>query len=166
MTLRVVLVAALARDRTIGVDGGLPWHFPGDLARFKRDTLGTALVMGRRTLDSIGRLLPGRPNIVLTSDPDGVTARYPGVVAVTSLDAAFAAAAETGLATASVIGGGRVYADALPRADAMILTFVPHDGGGDTFFPKWNGSRWTEVEREPFGELVRVVYARATSGRR
>jgi dihydrofolate reductase len=158
--VRVVLVAALARDRTIGVDGGLPWHYPDDLKRFKQDTLGTALIMGRKTLESIGRPLPKRPNIVLTRDPQRLTERFPGILAVRDLDAGLQAAVDSGLGTASVIGGGQVYEAALPRADALLLTFVPHDGGGDTFFPAWDKALFHAVEREPIGALERVLFER------
>lgn len=160
MTQRIVLVAALARDRTIGKDGGLPWHYPDDLKRFKSDTLGTALVMGRRTFEAIGRPLPGRPNVIVTRDPAALTARHGGVEAACDWPSARELAAAHGTGTVSVVGGGEIYALALPEADELLLTFVPEDGGGDTFFPEWDSDAFREAERESFAGLERVRLVR------
>ncbi len=154
---RIVIVAALARDRTIGKDGGLPWHYPEDLRHFKRVTTGAVIVMGRVTLESIGRTLPGRTNVVLTRNPGDVGERFPGVAAVSSLDDAIQLAREAGVDTLFVIGGAQVYALALPIADELLLTFVPEDGGGDTFVPDWDRGVWTESSRE---SVERVVVTR------
>jgi dihydrofolate reductase len=126
--------------------------------------MGSVLIMGRRTLDSIGRVLPGRPNVVVTRDPVGVTRRFPGVEAAsdwpTALNRATALARACGCSVISVIGGGAIYRLALPVADALLLTFVPEEGGGDTFFPEWEPSQFREVERESFAGLERVTFER------
>jgi len=158
--LRVVIVAALARDRTIGDAGAIPWHYPEDFAHFRRETKGTVLVMGRRTLESIGRLLPGRPTVVLTRDVERVRAAWPGALVADSLEAALEAAAATGRDTATIQGGATVYAEALAVADEMVLTFVPEEGGGDTRFPAWNPAAWREVARETVERVEIVRYAR------
>lgn len=160
----MVIVAALARDRTIGKDGGLPWHYPEDMRHFKRATTGTVVVMGRVTLESIGRALPGRTNVVLTRNPASVRERFPGVEAVTSLDDGIALAREAGAGTVCVIGGAQVYALALPLADELLLTFVPEDGGGDTFFPEWDRAAWTETSREPLERVTVTRHERAAVG--
>src|SRR5438552_3039073 len=105
------------------------------MRHFKVVTMGTALVMGRRTFESIGRPLPGRDNIVVTRDPKEFAKAHPDAFATASLDDAVALATKRGAKTISVIGGGEIYAAALPIADSMILTSVPERGGGDVFFP-------------------------------
>lgn len=159
---RIVLVAGLARDRTIGKDGDIPWHYGEDLRNFKATTLGTMLVMGRRTFDAIGKALPGRENVVLTRDPAALAARAPDVTAVASLEEALDLAREQGVETVSVIGGAEVYRLALLVADEMLLTFVPEDGGGDTFFPDWDHAAWRETSRETLDRVEVVRYERSS----
>ena len=112
------LIAALDRNYAIGRDGAMPWHLPDDLKRFKQLTLGKPVLMGRKTALAIGRPLPGRTNLVLTRS--GV-APFPGQRVFTSLDEAISAAGDAEL---MVIGGGEVYALALPRATHMHLTEI------------------------------------------
>jgi dihydrofolate reductase len=157
---KIVLVAALARDGTIAKGGKIPWHYPQDLRFFKMITMGTALVMGRKTFDANGRILPGRDNVVITRDPKALAKAWPDVFPVLSLDDAFAFATKRGAKTISVIGGGEIYAAALPRADAMILSYVPEAGGGDVFFPKFEEADWRETAREKRGAVEIVRYAR------
>jgi dihydrofolate reductase len=140
--LDIALVAALDRRSAIGRGNALPWHLPDDLRRFKALTLGHAVLMGRKTAEAIGRPLPGRRNLVLTR-----RARAPveGMEAVASLDAAEAAAGDGPL---MVIGGGEVYALALPRATHLYLTHVDTlVDDADTFFPELDASRWTITAR-------------------
>jgi dihydrofolate reductase len=137
------LVAALARNRVIGVGNRLPWRLPEDLARFKRLTLGAPVIMGRKTRESIGRPLPGRRNIVVTRARD---ASWEGCVVARSLDAALAAADDA--AVAFVIGGAELYAQALPRADRLYLTLIDADYAGDAWFPEFDAAAWREVARE------------------
>lgn len=157
---RVVLVAGVARDRTIGRDGGIPWRYAEDMRAFKAGTMGSALVMGRKTMESIGRLLPGRETIVISREPAQVARRWPGAHAADSLAAALDVAVGLGLATVSILGGGEIYALALPVADELLITYVPEDGGGDTFFPEWDPAEWVEVERETIERVERVRYVR------
>lgn len=142
---RVVLVAAVADNGVIGVDGDLPWRLPPDLAHFKRTTLGHVVVMGRRTYDSMGRALPGRTNVVVTRQPDWSAE---GVLVARSLDEALALAASYD-GDVMVIGGGEVYAQALPLADRQVLTEVHLAPDGDARYPGWDRSEWHEVAREP-----------------
>jgi dihydrofolate reductase len=156
---KVVLVAAIAKDGTIGKEGGIPWRHPEDTRFFKEVTTGTALVMGRKTYVSIGRALPGRDNIVVTRDP-ATFAAPPGVLSVGSVEEAYDLAVSRGAKRISVIGGGEIYAMALSSADEMVLTYVPEAGGGDVFFPKFDAAEWTETARETRGEVEIVRYAR------
>lgn len=137
----IALVAALAENRIIGHRGRLPWHLPADLKRFKAITLGHAVLMGRRTWDSLGRPLPGRRNIVLSRDPDFAP---PGAIVARDLESALA----QGGAEVMVIGGADLYAQLLPRAQRLYLTLVHHACAGDVFFPELDWTAWKIVSRE------------------
>ncbi|HEX5962077.1 MAG TPA: dihydrofolate reductase [Rhodanobacteraceae bacterium] len=139
----ITLIAALDRNRAIGRAGAMPWHLSDDLKRFKALTLGRPVLMGRKTALAIGRPLPGRPNLVLTR---GVDAPFDGQVVVHSLGEAIDRADGQELC---VIGGGEVYALALPRATRMHLTEIDTaTPGADTFFPEYDPREWREVARE------------------
>ncbi len=153
---RIVLVAAVARNGVIGAGGDIPWRLPEDFAHFKRVTAGHSLVMGRATYDSIGRPLPGRPNIVITRDPAW---RAEGVEVAHSLAEALALAAAHGPDVA-VIGGASVYAEALPLATHQILSEVHREPEGDTFYPEFSREEWRETERIPGPEFDRVWWER------
>ena len=153
----VTLVAALARNGVIGVDGGLPWHIPGDLPRFKAMTLGHVLVMGRKTYESIGRPLPDRTTIVVTRQPDWHDGAQ--VLVGHSVDDALARASELD-EKVFVVGGAQIYAEALPLADRLELTHVDLEPDGDTFFPPVDWSEWRVVRREPGERCEYVTYER------
>jgi dihydrofolate reductase len=155
--LHIDLVAALDRDHAIGRGNTMPWHLPDDLKRFKAITLGKPVLMGRKTAESLGRALPGRRNLVLTR---GAAVPFAGMEAVASLDAALALAAADGADALAVIGGGEVYALALPRATRMFLTHVDVAiGDGDAFFPRWAAADWREVARTPHPADARHAFA-------
>jgi dihydrofolate reductase len=138
------LIAALDRRSAIGKGNALPWHLPADLKRFKALTLGKPVLMGRKTAESIGRALPGRRNLVLTR-----SGRVPfeGMEAVASIDAALACATDAG--EVCVIGGGEVYALALPHATRLHLTHVDTIvEGADAFFPSFDIGAWDVLSRE------------------
>ena len=144
--LRVVLVVALDRERAIGKGNTLPWRLPDDLKRFKALTLGKPVLMGRRTAESLGRALPGRSNLVLTR-----CGRVPfdGMRAVSSTDEALDLAAAQGARELCVIGGGEVYALALPLATDLRMTHVDTVvAGADAFFPGYAHGDWQAVSRE------------------
>jgi len=140
---RVYLLAALAANGIIGAGGKLPWHLPEDLKRFKRLTLGHPVIMGRRTWESLQGALPHRENIVVTRTP-GYQA--PGAAVASSLGAALALCA--GEPVAFVIGGTRLFEEALPLAAGLVLTEIRRDYEGDTRFPEWDRSQWRESQRE------------------
>jgi dihydrofolate reductase len=140
---RLTLIAALARNRAIGRDNAMPWRLPEDLKHFKRLTLGHAVIMGRKTFESLGSPLSGRDNIVITRSRDWSP---PGCVVVHSLDAALASAESRG--EAFVIGGAQIYALAMPLAQRLYLTEIERDFDGDAFFPEYDRSAWREVSRE------------------
>lgn len=141
---RLVLVAALDRGRGIGRGNALPWRLPDDLRRFKALTLGQHVLMGRKTALSLGRALPGRTNLVLTRSGQ---VPFEGMQAVASLDQALARCEGGPL---MVIGGGEVYALALPHADRMYLTHVAtHVADADAHFPQFDAGQWIVEARTP-----------------
>ena len=140
---KLYLVAAVAANGIIGAGGKLPWHIPEELKHFKRLTLGHPVIMGRRTWESLKGPLPGRENIVVTRTP-GYEA--PGAAVATSLAGALALCA--GETFAFVIGGTRLFEEALPLADGMVLTEIQRDYEGYTWFPAWDRSQWRESQRE------------------
>lgn len=146
----VAMIAALARNRTIGVGNRLPWYLPEDLKRFKRTTQGKPLVMGRKTFESIGRPLPGRLNIVITRD-EGY--RREGIRVCHALGEALVLADQQALIDDAdeimVMGGGEVYTQALPVATRLYLTEVAIEVEGDAYFPEIDRHQWREVERLP-----------------
>ena len=142
-TPQLTLLAAMDRNRAIGRGSALPWHLPDDLKRFKALTLEKPILMGRKTAESLGRALPGRLNLVLTRSG---AAPFEGMVAVASLDEALARA---GAGDLCVIGGGELYALALPRADVLHLTLVDTVvEAADAFFPAFDPGHWYETSRE------------------
>lgn len=140
--MSISLIAAFDRNRAIGRAGAMPWHLSDDLKRFKALTLGKPVLMGRKTALAIGRPLPGRPNLVLTR---GDRAPFDDQTVVHSLDDAVEFAGDGDL---MVIGGGEVYALALPHARRIHLTLVDTTTpDADTFFPAFDPSAWREIER-------------------
>ena len=135
----ISLIAALAVDRVIGMENAMPWNLPADLAWFKRNTLNKPVIMGRNTWESIGRPLPGRKNIILSSQP-GTDDR---VTWVKSVDEAIAACGD--VPEIMVIGGGRVYEQFLPKAQKLYLTHIDAEVEGDTHFPDYEPDDWESV---------------------
>jgi dihydrofolate reductase len=139
----ITLVVARASNGVIGKDGGLPWHISADLKRFKVLTMGTVLVMGRKTFESLPGILPGRRHIVLSQDPDW---RPEGIEVAQSVEQALALAGDEPV---SVIGGAHIFRLFLPLADRIELTEVLGDVAGDTMIddPRVSGA-WRETARE------------------
>ncbi len=138
--MKLSLVAAMARGRVIGREGQLPWNLPDDLRNFRRLTLGQVLLMGRRTFESLGRPLPERRNLVLSRRPDY---RPAGVEVVGSLEEALALTGR--IQELMVIGGGSLYAQALPRAHRQYLTLIHEEFPGDVRYPRLEPGLWRPV---------------------
>jgi len=149
----LALIVALSRNRCIGRDGTLPWHLPEDLAHFRRTTLGHAVIMGRRTWDSVGRPLKKRRNIVVTRREFPQT---PGVEAALTVEAAVEMARQTD-PMPFIIGGAVIYEAALPWTTRIYMTRVDWDAEGDTFFPALPEDGWREVEARA-GETPGVTF--------
>jgi len=140
----ITLIAAMGKNRAIGLDGRMPWHLPAELQHFKQVTMGKAIVMGRKTWQSIGRPLPGRQNIVISRNSDFIAT---GANVVGSLEAALEISETEEI---MVIGGGQLYALALPYARRMILTLIDIEPEADTWFPEWNSGQWEPIEERNF----------------
>lgn len=145
----MTLIVAAARNGVIGKDGALPWRLSSDLKRFKANTIGRPVIMGRKTFQSIGKPLPGRDNIVVTRDPDFAPE---GAYAVRDIGAAIELgklrAKEAAAEEICVVGGGEIYRQTFDLADRLIVTFVEADIAGDTSFPKIDSAVWREVSSE------------------
>jgi dihydrofolate reductase len=140
---RITLIVAMSRNRVIGRNNAIPWRIPAELQRFKALTMGHHLVMGRKTWESIGRLLPGRTTIIVTRNPD---LHVKGALTARSLDEALALAADD--SEIFVIGGAEIFGLALPRADRICLTTVDIEIEGDTFMPQFDLGAWRLVASE------------------
>lgn len=160
---RLSLIAAMAKNRVIGIENRLPWKLPEDLAHFKALTLGHPILMGRKTFESLGRPLPGRRNIVITRN---VNYQPAGCEIATSIPAAIDLCAEA--EEIFFIGGAELYKQVLPIVDRMYLTEVQIEAQGDAWFPEYDRALFSEVSRESHmgekSDALRfdfVVYERA-----
>jgi dihydrofolate reductase len=151
--MQLNLIVAYARNRTIGRDNTLPWKLPGDLAHFKRTTLGCPIVMGRKTWDSLGRPLPGRRNIVITRD---TTKALAGAEGFASLLQALEAVKEA--EQVFIIGGAQIYQQALPLVDRIVATEIQADIEGDAVFEPLDQAVWLETSRLPQPAENGLVY--------
>lgn len=158
--MKLILIAALNRQRIIGRDGKLPWHISDDLKRFKQLTTGHAVLMGRKTYESMGKPLPNRRNVVLSSK------KIPGIETYPTIADAFDALRDA--EKVFVIGGGELFAQLLDDAEEMYLTLVDEDVEGDTFFPPYEhmvGTVFELVKKEPHEGFTFLDYKKIRSGR-
>jgi len=149
------IIAALDEKRVIGKDGKLPWHISEDLKNFKRLTSGSTVIMGRKTFESIGKPLPNRNNIVVSTTMQPTE----GLDVCTSLPGAIEKAKSYGQ-DIFIIGGARAYEEGLNVADKLFLSYVKGVHDGDTYFPEFNEEDWIVESREAFDEFELVVYVR------
>lgn len=145
--MKISLIAAMTRARVIGVDNKLPWNLPADLKRFRALTLGHPVLMGRKTLDSIGQPLPKRRNIVITRQED---LHRDGVEIVHSLAEGLGLCRESPVDEIFIIGGAQIFEEALPLADRLYITWIEKDIPGDAYFPTIPLERFSESLREDF----------------
>nr|AIA19052.1 Dihydrofolate reductase [uncultured bacterium] len=140
--MRISAVVAMSEDRVIGKDNHLLWHLPADLKHFKTITMGKPILMGRKTHQSIGRVLPGRCNVVLTHD---VNFQACGCVVAHSIETALAAVEYSD--EVFVIGGAVLYQEMLPKIQRIYMTIVHHPFVGDAYFPETSPGDWYEADR-------------------
>ena len=148
MKPRVSIIVAMAKNRVIGANNALPWHLSSDLKRFKALTMGHHIIMGRKTFESIGRILPGRSMVVVTRNP---AFRADGAVVVHDFDAAIAIC--SGDNEVFIAGGEALFAAALPIADRIYLTEIEREFEGDVRFPAVDFGQWKVAAREPHNDL-------------
>ena len=143
--MKLSIIVATDEEGLIGKDNDLPWKLSADLQYFRRVTMGKALIMGRRTHESIGRALPGRKNIVITSDEeyesDGCTISFSVQQALQECE---------NIEEAMVMGGASLYKQFLPEASTIYLTLVHATLSGDTWFPDWDKNQWQVLSEEKF----------------
>lgn len=144
---QIVLIAAVARNGAIGLDNDMPWRLPSDLKHFKAMTLGKPVVMGRKTFESLGRPLPGRPNIVISANGFAVEGAEVVSSLEEALDRASGLAVELGVDDIIVMGGGQIYRAAMGVADRLEITEVQAEPEADTHFPDIDPAIWQETAR-------------------
>jgi dihydrofolate reductase len=142
----VTIIAAIAANNALGKDNQLIWHLPVDLKRFKKTTLNHAVIMGRKTYESLGKPLPNRTNILITRDKNY---KAEGCLVVNSVKEALKAAAEVD-ENPFILGGAEIYKQAMPFTDKLDITFVYHQFEADVFFPEIDKTIWKETSRENF----------------
>lgn len=159
---RLIIIAAVAENGIIGFQGKIPWHIPEDLKRFRRLTWGHPVLMGRRTFESLNsRPLPGRRNIILTQQ------KFPHVETADSLESALSLLSDS--EKIFVIGGSRIYAEALPMAHRLEITHVHWEGAGDTFFPTYGCKDFTllaSIHFPPHPDEKKLSYSFASYERK
>ena len=148
------LICAMDRNRLIGNNNQLPWHLPADLALFKKTTLGKPVIMGRKTFDSIGRALPGRQNIIITSNPHWSAS---GCDMSGSIEQALSLVAQS--AEVMLIGGASLYQQTINRADNLYITLIEHEFEGDTWFPEIDSRIWRVETSENFAADKNNLYS-------
>ncbi len=148
---KISLIVAMANNRVIGKGNQMPWHLPADLKHFKAVTMGKPVIMGRKTHESIGMVLPGRDNIIISRNADYRSEFFnERCQVVTSLEAAIEAATQTKsyIDEIMIIGGANIYQQMIDCADVLHLTFIDLDTEGDVHFPDWTHMNWQQVSCE------------------
>jgi dihydrofolate reductase len=146
--MQISIIVAAAENGVIGREGQLPWRLSADLRLFKQITMGHTIIMGRRTWESIGRVLPGRKTMVVTRQADYHT-EFPEVIVTPSLDRAIQIAESARDTEAFVVGGAELYRTALPRADRLYFTRIGAKVEGDTFLPGIAWNEWRLIKSDP-----------------
>jgi len=147
--MKLAMIVAMAKNNVIGLDNDMPWHLPADLQWFKKTTLGSPIIMGRKTYDSIGRPLPGRLNIILSRDPE---LKIEGCTVVNSIEDAMQAAenansdTQNDLQEVFITGGAHLYNKFLEQTDTLYITLIDAELKGDTFFPDYTQYNWQEID--------------------
>jgi len=140
----ISLLVAMDQNRIIGKDNQLPWHLPEDLSYFKKVTMGHPIIMGRKTFESIGRVLPGRQNVIVTRN---LHFSHDGCIVLHSIEEV-KAFADTANGEVFVIGGSEIFQEILPYADRLYITKIEHTFSGDAYFPDFNEADWMLISSE------------------
>jgi dihydrofolate reductase len=151
--MSISLIAALGKNGVIGSDNSIPWRLPADMKRFRELTTGKPVIMGRKTFESIGRPLPNRTNIVITTDRNY---KADNCIVAHSVEEALKAAKGDEI---MIIGGAKIYRQFLPLANKMYLTFIDKEFEGDAYFPEYDKNEWKETSREEHVDENGLRYA-------
>jgi dihydrofolate reductase len=157
--LKIIIIAAIAKNRVIGrKDGEMSWHVKEEFQHFKETTFGSAIIMGRKTYETLGKPLKGRENIIITRDKNYATI-FNDVQIFNSLQASLDYFMTKGYDKIFIIGGGEIFKQALPIADEMILSFMKFDAEGEVLFPEFKENEWRKISSEDRGkfEIVRFI---------
>lgn len=141
--MKISMIVAMAQNGAIGLNNQMPWHLSADLKQFKKITMGKPIVMGRKTHESIGRVLPGRENIIISRNPDY---QVPGCTVYPNIESALVACAKQ-YEEVMIIGGSSLYQACLPRTERLYLTLIYQDFPADTWFPDYSNQAWREIDR-------------------
>ena len=155
--MKISIIVAMAQNNVIGFQNKMPWHLPAELQYFKQVTMGKPIIMGRKTYESIGKPLPGRKNIVITSQQDY---QADGISIVHSLDAALQQVQDA--PEVMIIGGAKIYEQAVHLANRMYVTVIDHCFEGDTFFPHWDTHLWQVIAQMTYAADEKNPYAYKT----
>jgi dihydrofolate reductase len=155
INMKISLIVAMAKNRVIGDKGTMPWHLSADLKKFKNITTGFPIIMGRKTYQSIGKPLPNRSNIVISSNPDY---KPDGCVVFNNIDSALTYACQLA-EQVFIIGGSTLYQTLLPLTDTLYITQIHQNFAGDTWFPDFDSNDWLEIAREDINNDPSVVFA-------
>ncbi len=150
----ITIIVAIGKNFVIGKNGWMPWNIPEDLRQFKEKTLNHTVVMGRKTFEAIGRPLPKRKNIVVTRDPRW---HFDGVETIGDLEA-FLQQCQSGDEEVFIAGGAQIYQTALPYADKLIISHIDTEIDGDTFFPKWDRSKFDVIDTVDYKDFSVKTY--------
>lgn len=161
MSDNLSIIVAVAKNGVIGQNNTLPWHLPEDLKRFRALTTGHHIIMGRKTYESLGRLLPGRTTVIVTRNQDY---QLEGALVTHSLEAAIALCKHDG--EAFLIGGAELYQTGIKLANKLYLTEIDLEVTGDAFFPEFDLSEWQEVSREAYTSVQGLSYRYITYARK
>lgn len=140
--LNFTLIAAVSLNKVIGSNGSIPWHIPEDLKYFQSNTLYSTVIMGRNTYESIGKPLPNRKNIVITSSNN----KFQGIEIYSNIEDLIESL-KNSEDEIFIIGGEKIYSEFMPLANKMLITEVKIEIEGDSFFPEWDPNEWTETHR-------------------
>jgi len=151
----ISIIAAMTKSRVIGKNNQLPWHLSDDLKNFKKFTVGSTVIMGRKTFESIGKPLPERNNIVISSSMP----QTQNIIVAKTIEEALHKANSFGKEV-FIIGGASVYAQSLPFADRLYLSFIKKDYDGDVFFPEFDMTKWKIENKTDFPDFELVIFAR------
>jgi dihydrofolate reductase len=152
--MKISLIVAMASNRVIGLNAQMPWHLSADLKRFKQITMGSPIIMGRKTFEAIGKPLPGRCNIIISRNADY---QQPDCLVYSDIDSALQHCADS--PEVFVIGGATLYEALLPKADVLYMTEIDKDFTGDTLFPEFDSQDWREIERENINDDPSVDFS-------